>query len=124
MDSRTVVLGIGAWLVAAAWGAPAAYRLAVPKGFPQPRIPADNPMSAGKVRLGRYLFYDKRMSVNGASSCATCHRQELAFTDGRGQAVGATGQPHPRSAMSLVNVAYSGAFNWSNPNVHSLEEQA
>jgi cytochrome c peroxidase len=64
------------------------------------------------------------MSVNGTSSCATCHRQELAFTDGRAQAVGATGQTHPRSAMSLVNVAYSGAFNWSNPNVHSLEEQA
>jgi cytochrome c peroxidase len=81
-------------------------------------------LSAEKVRLGRYLFYDKRMSVNGTSSCATCHRQELAFTDGRAQAVGATGQTHPRGSMSLVNVAYSGAFNWSNPNVHALEEQA
>ena len=89
-----------------------------------PRIPPGNPLTADKVRLGRYLFYDKRMSVNGTSSCATCHRQELAFTDGRARAVGATGQTHPRSSMSLVNVAYSGAFNWSNPNVRSLEEQA
>jgi cytochrome c peroxidase len=118
-------VALGVWLVAAAWGTGAgAYQLVLPRGFPQPRIPADNPLTVDKVRLGRYLFYDKRMSVNGTSSCATCHRQELAFTDGRAQAVGATGQMHPRSAMSLVNVAYSAVFNWSNPSVHSLEEQA
>jgi cytochrome c peroxidase len=64
------------------------------------------------------------MSLNGATSCASCHRQELAFTDGRAQALGATGQPHPRSAMSLVNIVYNSAFNWSDPTVHSLEEQA
>lgn len=97
---------------------------AVAGNLPEPRIPADNPMTAAKVRLGRLLFYDKRMSVNATTSCATCHRQELAFTDGRAVAVGATGQAHPRSAMSLVNVAYDGAFNWSDPTVHSLEEQA
>ena len=72
----------------------------------------------------RDRFYDKRMSVNGTTSCATCHRQEMAFTDGRARAVGATGQLHPRSSMSLVNVAYNNAFNWSDPSVHSLEEQA
>jgi cytochrome c peroxidase len=105
-------------------GTPPVSMLALPKGFPKPEIPPGNPLTAPKVQLGRYLFYDKRMSVNGTSSCATCHRQELAFTDGRAQAVGATGQTHPRSAMSLVNLAYNGAFNWSNPNVHSLEEQA
>jgi cytochrome c peroxidase len=110
-------------LATALWGA-TPYRLAVPRGFPPPKIPADNPLTVEKVRLGRYLFYDKRLSVNGTSSCATCHRQALAFTDGRAQAVGATGQTHPRGSMSLVNVAYNGAFNWSNPNVHSLEEQA
>jgi cytochrome c peroxidase len=96
----------------------------LPRGFPRPRVPAGNPMSQAKVLLGRYLFYDKRMSVNGAQSCASCHRQELAFTDGRATARGATGQDHPRSAMSLVNVAYAGALTWSNPNLHSLEEQA
>jgi cytochrome c peroxidase len=96
----------------------------LPKGFPKPRVPANNPMTAAKALLGRYLFYDKRMSVNGTTSCATCHRQEMAFTDGRAQALGATGQPHPRSSMSLVNVAYNNAFNWSDPGVHSLEEQA
>ena len=37
----------------------------LPKGFPRPAVPADNPMSVAKVELGRYLFYDKRISVNG-----------------------------------------------------------
>ena len=58
------------------------YSWNLPKGFPKPRVPADNPMTAAKVELGRHLFYDNRMSVNGAASCATCHKQELAFTDG------------------------------------------
>jgi len=114
------LLACVAWLLAAA----TPYRLRVPRGFPIPKIPADNPLTAEKVRLGRYLFYDARLSVNGSTSCATCHRQDLAFTDGRAQAGGATGEKHPRGSMTLVNVAYNAAFNWSNPNVHSLEEQA
>jgi len=101
-----------------------AYQWALPKGFPKPAVPADNPMSAVKVELGRYLFYDKRLSVNGESSCATCHRQELAFTDGRKTALGTTGQLHSRNAMSLVNVAYSAALTWSNADLRRLEDQA
>jgi cytochrome c peroxidase len=96
----------------------------LPKGFPRPAIPADNPMSAAKVELGRYLFYDKRISVNAKESCGSCHKQELAFTDGRAQAEGTTGQLHPRSSMSLVNVAYASLLTWANPTLDSLEEQA
>lgn len=98
--------------------------LTPPRGFPKPVIPAGDVFTREKARLGRSLFYDKRMSVNGSASCGTCHRQELAFTDGRARAEGATGQLHPRSSMSLVNLAYNGAFNWSDPAVRSLEEQA
>jgi cytochrome c peroxidase len=96
----------------------------LPKGFPRPTVPADNPMSAVKVGLGRRLFYDKRISVNGKESCGSCHRQELAFTDGRARAEGTTGQLHPRSSMSLVNVAYVPLLTWANPTIASLEEQA
>jgi cytochrome c peroxidase len=96
----------------------------LPKGFPRPAVPTDNPMSAAKVELGRFLFYDKRMSVNGKESCGTCHRQELAFTDGRARAEGTTGQLHPRSSMSLVNVAYVPLLTWANSTLDSLEEQA
>jgi cytochrome c peroxidase len=100
------------------------YQWNLPKGFPKPYVPADNPMTTAKVELGRYLFYDKRISVNGTQSCASCHKQELAFTDGRATGLGATGESHSRSAMSLVNVAWSGALTWSNPGMRSLEKQA
>ena len=115
-----------AWLLLACTLAAGAedYVWDLPRGFPKPRVPATNPMSQAKAVLGRYLFYDTRMSVNGTQSCASCHRQELAFTDGRATALGATGQDHPRAAMSLVNVAYAGALTWSNPNLRGLEEQA
>jgi cytochrome c peroxidase len=96
----------------------------LPNGFPKPSIPADNPMSAAKVELGRYLFYDKRISVNRKESCGSCHRQELAFTDGRAHAEGTTGELHPRSSMSLVNVAYVPFLTWANLKLTSLEEQA
>ncbi len=100
------------------------YRWNLPKGFPRPRVPASNPMTLEKVKLGRHLFYDMRMSVSGTASCATCHKQRLAFTDGRPVGVGATGQHHTRGAMSLVNVAYSSVLNWSNPTLTTLESQA
>ncbi len=96
----------------------------LPKGFPRPAVPAGNPMSAAKVELGRYLFYDKRMSVNGRESCGSCHLQERAFTDGRARAEGTTGQLHPRGSMSLVNVAYVPFLTWAHPTLDSLEEQA
>jgi cytochrome c peroxidase len=101
-----------------------AYSWNLPKGFPKPHVPADNPMTAAKVELGRHLFYDTRLSINRKDSCATCHKQELASTDGRGVSIGATGQLHSRSAMSLINVAYSAALTWSNPRLKELEEQA
>src|SRR5262245_42201692 len=96
----------------------------VPKPFPRPVVPADNPMNPAKIELGRYLFYDKRMSVNGKEACASCHRQELAFTDGRARAEGTTGELHPRSSMSLANIGYSPLLTWANPSLSVLEDQA
>jgi cytochrome c peroxidase len=99
------------------------YQWNLPAGFPRPHVPADNPMTAAKVELGRYLFYDKRLSGNGTQACASCHIQKLAFTDGKGRAIGSTGQIHPRSSMSLVNVAYATRLTWANADLHQLEEQ-
>jgi cytochrome c peroxidase len=99
------------------------YAWDLPAGFPQPLVPADNPMSAEKVELGRRLFYDRRLSGNGAQACASCHQQRLAFTDGRARAVGSTGEGHPRAAMSLTNVAYNASFTWTARGLASLERQ-
>ena len=96
----------------------------LPPGFPQPLAPAENPMSEEKVELGRRLFYDTRLSGNGTYSCASCHKQALAFTDGLPRAIGSTGDIHPRSSMSLANVAYARSFNWADAHVERLEDQA
>jgi cytochrome c peroxidase len=100
------------------------FRWDLPAGFPAPKVPADNPMSVAKVELGRHLFYDTRLSVTGQFSCASCHEQSKAFTDGKARAVGATGEVHPRGSMSLANVAYTPALTWANPNMKQLERQA
>jgi cytochrome c peroxidase len=96
----------------------------LPPGFPEPVVPADNPMTEAKVALGRHLFYDTRLSGTGTQSCASCHEQALAFSDPLGRAVGSTGEMHPRGSMSLANVAYSPALTWANPLLRSLEQQA
>lgn len=93
------------------------------KGLPEPVVPADNPMSSEKVALGRRLFYERRLSGNGTTSCGSCHMQSKAFTDGRTRAVGATGQLTDRSSPTLTNVAYNRTFAWANPSLRSLEQQ-
>jgi cytochrome c peroxidase len=100
------------------------YKWDLPEGFQPPPVPVDNPMTPEKAELGRHLFYDRRMSVNGTQSCSSCHIQRLAFTDGKSRAVGSTGEIHSRGSMSLVNVAWAAALTWGNPNFHRLEEQA
>jgi cytochrome c peroxidase len=77
-----------------------------------------------RVDLGRHLFYDVRLSANGTQSCASCHRQDLAFTDGKPHGIGSTGEQHPRSPMSLVNLSRVKLLTWNNPHPQTLEEQA
>ena len=81
-------------------------------------------MSDAKVELGRRLFYDVRLSVNGAVSCASCHRQEFAFADAKNLSVGATGEVHPRNSIGLSNAAYQRSLGWAAPATTSFEQHA
>ncbi|MCB9742568.1 MAG: di-heme enzyme [Alphaproteobacteria bacterium] len=110
-------------LLACASG-PTPYAWDLPANFPQPSVPEDNPMTEEAVELGRRLFYDPQLSVDEEMSCASCHQQELAFTDGRAQGQGTTGELHPRGPMSLANVGYASRLTWVNPHVDRLEDQA
>ena len=110
------------WLLACQT-TPEPYALVVPEGFPEPPIPAHNPLTEPGVELGRRLFYDTRLSDNQTQSCSTCHLQELAFTDGLTTGLGSTGQVHPRNANGLSNVAYNATLTWANPNLVELETQ-
>ncbi len=111
--------------------APTPYSLEVPDYFPAPILDPDNPLSEEGIELGRRLFYDVSIfSTDGNMSCATCHKQELAFTDGLGRAIGVRGEAGPRSAMSLVNLAFNpNGFNWDgreeklfNQAIHPVED--
>ena len=113
----------GAWLLLSGSSADA-FRWNLPAWVPPPAVPADNPMSVAKVELGRHLFYDLRLSADRTMSCATCHHQDKAFTDGRAVAEGITGEKGSRSAMGLANVAYLPTLTWANPLLKSLEVQA
>jgi cytochrome c peroxidase len=100
------------------------YNWNLPTWTPKPVVPQDNPMTAEKVELGRHLFYEPRLSITGEYSCASCHQQSLAFSDGKPVAIGSTNESHPRNAMGLANVAYSPVLTWANPVLTSLENQA
>ncbi|MDO8188133.1 di-heme enzyme [Conexibacter sp. JD483] len=124
--AAVIAASAGLWAIASAGAErPVAggWRWTLPGDFPQPRVPRSNPMSRAKVAVGRRLFYDVRLSGNGTQSCASCHRPELAFSDGKALAVGSTGEVHPRNAQSLVNVVYQQTLTWANPALVTLEAQ-
>ena len=102
---------------------PSEYVWQLPEGFPTPRVPPDNPMTLEKVELGQRLFHDSRLSGDGTISCATCHQPQLAYTDGLGRAVGVINSVHPRSAMSLTNIAFNATLGWDDPALTRLEDQ-
>jgi cytochrome c peroxidase len=80
-------------------------------------------MSGHKIALGCRLFFETRLSVTRTYSCASCHRPELAFTDGRALAIGSKGDTMNRGAMTLTNVAYNPSFTWASGSVVTLERQ-
>ena len=80
-------------------------------------------MSGAKVALGERLFFERRLSVTGQYSCASCHEPAHSFAQDRPVAIGATGEALAHNAMALVNVAYNISFGWMRPRVRSLEAQ-
>ena len=95
------------------------FAFSVPAGFPQPSLPADNPLTVEGVTLGRRLFGDRRLSGNGRQSCADCHSPARAFSDRVALSRGAEGKLGARNSMPLMNLAWNPAFAWdgSQPRV-------
>ena len=82
-----------------------------PLGLPPVAWPDGNPPTAAKIRLGRKLFLDRRLSRNGTLSCAMCHVPEQGFALNETRtAVGFEGKTLRRNAPTLLNVAYHGPF--------------
>lgn len=85
--------------------------------------PPDNPTTAAKVRLGKQLFFDPRLSIDGTVSCNSCHDVTGNGTDSRAVSVGVGGQRGTRSAPTIWNATFLSAQFWDG-RAPSLEEQA
>jgi cytochrome c peroxidase len=85
-------------------------------------FPADNPYSEKKRALGEALFHDKRLSIDGSLSCASCHDRAKGFADGKVQGSGVPGRPLKRHTPTLWNLAWAGPVFWDG-RARSLEEQ-
>ena len=86
-------------------------------------IPADNPMTPEKVALGRQLFFDERLSIDGSKSCYSCHLCENGLTDGLPKAIGPGNKTLKRSSPTLWNIGYHKEFYWDGRSP-TLEKQA
>ncbi len=86
-------------------------------------IPADNPLTRAKIELGRQLYFDKRLSVDGTISCADCHHPTTGYGAHTQFGVGVKGQTGNRNSPTSFNRILSKAQFWDG-RAGSLEEQA
>lgn len=98
------------------------YHLNIPGNLPPMDIPANNPMTVEGVALGRFLFYDERLSGDNGMSCASCHAASLAFSDGKAVSKGIDSIAGTRSSMPLINLGYGQFFFWDG-RAATLEQQ-
>ena len=98
---------------------------AIPLGLEHTFADLEQPPTPERVRLGRWLFYDTRLSADSTISCATCHRPENAFSEPTPVSTGIDGQMGGRKSPSFVNQAWTlyPHFFWDG-RAASLEEQA
>lgn len=76
-----------------------------------------------ETELGHRLFYDADLSLDGSMSCATCHEQRHAFSDGNPTHPGVTDEQGIRNVPSLANVGLFHSLTWTDQHVTSLEKQ-
>lgn len=86
-------------------------------------VASDNPVTYEGVELGRHLFYDPILSLDSSFSCASCHKQEVAFSDAPNRlSIGVNGDTLKRNTMPLFNLAWYPSMFWDGRSV-SIEEQ-
>jgi cytochrome c peroxidase len=94
-------------------------------GLPPVPVPADNPQSAAKIKLGDDLYHDKRFSADGKVSCATCHSREKGFTDNLKVSKGFKNQQGTRNAPTVINAAFYTSQFWDGrePDLEGQSKQ-
>jgi cytochrome c peroxidase len=85
---------------------------ATPLGLPEVSIPANNPQTEAKIKLGDKLFHDARFSADGKVSCSTCHDKAKGFTDNLPVSIGFNSLTGTRNAPTIINSAYMTTLFW------------
>lgn len=93
------------------------------KPLPKDMATEDFPTEPARVALGRKLFFDPRLSLDGTVSCATCHRPALYGTDALPKSVGTEHRFNARNAPTVLNAALQFKAHWLG-NRANVEEQA
>ncbi|MEY4902986.1 MAG: hypothetical protein RLZZ292_801 [Bacteroidota bacterium] len=75
-------------------------------------MPNTNQVTDGGATLGRVLFYDPKLSLNNLVACASCHKQDKAFSDDVALSVGFANQKTSRNSMAIANVRYQKQYFW------------
>jgi len=121
-EARVVVSLLFSLIVAAQLGAATDGPLRIPLGLRALPVPADNPLSPEKLRLGKQLFFDQRLSHDKTVSCATCHTPSQGWSNGQRVVTGVGGRMGTRNVPALINVGYQAHFFWDG-RAGSLEAQ-
>lgn len=91
----------------------------LPKDF----ATAEFPVTPERVALGRALFFDKRLSADGSTSCARCHPPERHGADGLPKSLGVADKVNPRNAPTILNAALQFVAHWRGDR-QNVEDQA
>jgi len=91
--------------------------------LPQAMTSPDNPITPEKVKLGKMLFYEWRISKDGTVSCNRCHQFNFYATDALKKAIGVECKVNPRNSPTIFNAADQIAEHWIG-NRKSVEDQA
>jgi cytochrome c peroxidase len=99
----------------------------VTSSVPAPLEPVAHPaigteVTAEKVRLGRWLFFDQRLSADGRISCGSCHRPEAAFTDPRAISIGVHGRKGRRRSQPLLDLVGAAPYFWDGRAATLVEQ--
>ena len=99
------------------------FLIETPYGFPDMKIPSDNPMTVEGIALGEKLFNDPILSADKTQACINCHQQNFSFSDPNQFSTGIDNIQGNRNASALINLGWNTSFNWDGSSL-TLEEQA
>jgi cytochrome c peroxidase len=93
------------------------YTVTLPANAPD-NTPGNNQITNDGATLGRVLFYDRKLSINNQTACASCHDQNKAFADPVSFSTGFDGVKTARNSMSIVNAISSAGYFWDHRTTH------